>query len=59
MSDYTENGMATIINTANGLGFSISYKTFPDNGVKPVIYLTKDAKIASGNGSVSNPYYVR
>ena len=59
LSDYTENGMATIINTANGLGFSISYKTFPDNGVKPVIYLTKDAKIASGNGSVSNPYYVR
>jgi len=59
LSDYNEDGTAAILNTANGIAFNLSYKTFPQNGIKPVIYLKNNVKIASGKGTVSSPYYVR
>lgn len=59
LSDYTEDGLAGIVNTANGIAFNLNYKTFPKNGIKPVIYLKSNAYIVSGKGTVSEPYFVR
>ena len=59
LSDYTEDGLAGIVNTANGIAFNLNYKTFPKNGIKPVIYLKSNTYIVSGKGTVSEPYFVR
>ena len=59
LSDYQGNDMVSILNGNNGLAFHMDKSTFPSNGVKAVIYLDKDIKIASGKGSASDPYYVR
>ncbi len=59
LSDYNESGIVTIVNGNNGLAFHLSVGTFPDNAIKPVIYVKKDLKIASGKGTILDPYYVR
>jgi len=59
LSDYNESGIVSIINGNNGIAFYLSRDSFPENGVKPVIYVKSNLKVASGKGTVTNPYYVR
>lgn len=59
LSDYTEDGLVGIVNTSNGIAFNLNYKTFPKNGIKPVVYLKNNTYIVSGKGTVSEPYFVR
>lgn len=59
LSDYNENGLVSILNGNNGLAFYLNRSSFPDNAVKPVIYLKNNLKIASGRGTATDPYYVR
>lgn len=59
LSDYSEDGVVTIVNGNNGIAFNVSVSDFNKNALKIVIYLSSTTKIASGKGTVSNPYYVR
>lgn len=59
LSDYSEDDIISILNGNNGVAFHLNRETFPQNGIKPVIYLKSNLKIASGKGTVANPYYLR
>ena len=48
-----------MMNTRNGIAFDVSIEDFSKNAVKIVTYMKKDAKIASGKGTVLSPYYVK
>ena len=59
LSDYHEDGIISILNGNNGIAFHLNRDTFPNNAIKPVIYVKSNLKIASGRGTARNPYYVR
>ena len=59
LSDYSEDGIATIVNGNNGIAFNLSRSIFEDNALKIVIYLKDSVKIVSGKGTINNPYHVR
>lgn len=48
-----------MMNTRNGIAFDVSLDDFSENAVKLVVYMKKDAKIASGKGTILSPYYVK
>lgn len=59
LSDYSENGRITILNGVNGIAFNLDASTFPYNSLKITFYLKNNVKIASGKGTVKEPYHVR
>jgi len=59
LSDYSEDGIITIVNGNNGIAFNADLSNFPENALKIVIYLNSDVKITSGYGTINSPYYVR
>ncbi len=59
LSDYDEEGNVTILNGNNGIAFHLREDSFPENAFKVVLTLDKKLEIASGRGTMRNPYYVR
>ena len=58
LSDQKDNQVA-MINPANGLAFYLDKMTYPENGIKLKLTLKEGTKIASGKGTVQNPYIVK
>jgi len=61
LADYITmySGVVPVVNAVNGYGFVVSFDEYRSNGVKAKIYLSKDAVISSGNGTVNSPYYLK
>ncbi len=54
-----QNGHFLMVNTANGQVFDVLGKLFPTNSLKIVAYISKDARLAGGRGTATNPYYIK
>lgn len=58
LSDYQDNNVM-ILNGNNGIAFKLNKNTFPKNAIKFKMTLKPGLSIASGKGTVKDPYYVR
>lgn len=58
--DYINDNSALIINNTNGIPFTIDNDgLYNSNAFKLSIYVSKNVKIKSGRGTVSNPYVIK
>lgn len=57
--DYDPNNQITLVNTQNGLAFTMNQEVLGENGVKVVLYLKGNQKISSGRGLIDDPYYIK
>ncbi len=48
-----------MVNSRNGIAFDVSLEDFKNNAIKAVIYISKNARISSGQGTVTSPYYIK
>ena len=48
-----------MVNSRNGIAFDVSLEDFKNNAIKAVIYISKNARISSGQGTVTRPYYIK
>ena len=61
LADYITDFKHTVavVNSLNGYGFIVDLAEYANNGVKAKIYISKDAKISSGQGTMLSPYYIK
>ncbi len=58
--DYVPDGSsAYMINSQNGMVFSVSKDNYGTNGMRLVVYLDKKVKLTKGSGTHLDPYYVK
>ncbi|MDD6223948.1 MAG: DUF5011 domain-containing protein [bacterium] len=58
--DYVPEGtVAYMINSQNGTTFFASQTLYDKNGMRLVVYLDKDTRLAKGSGTHFDPYYVK
>lgn len=60
LSDYSSvDNQIFAVNPGNQICFEFLKDTFNQYTLKPVVFITKNAKISSGNGTVSKPYILK
>ena len=59
LDESSISGRVLMVNTANGIAFNVSADIYGSYAFKVVAYIRNDARIASGNGTATNPYFIK